>query len=53
MEDRALMFALGELITAVDKMRGTENHSKISNHTLFRFDLDMDQNSISVLSCPV
>lgn len=37
MEDRALMFALGELIAAVDKMRGTENYSKISNHTLFRF----------------
>lgn len=44
MEDRALMFALGELIAAVDKMRGTENHSKISNHTLFGFHLDMDPN---------
>ena len=34
MEDRALMYALGEILTAVDKMRGTHtpNHLDLCRH---------------------
>lgn len=32
MEDRALMYALGEIITTVDKMRGTYRHSQVKGY---------------------
>ncbi len=43
MEDRALMHALGEIITTVDKMRGT--HTNTQRLNVFK---DPDKENISV-----